>query len=109
MTAKELIRTFPDIIDSSERTFATAGTEIRYDFVNSGTDDETHDYFNLGRAAFGISIRPSDTIQIIKFNGRELKYPITVSSNGLNLTRIECRSLVIRTTASNTNVKVIAK
>lgn len=97
------------IYDNDE--FNTGGAvTANFDFRNSGVDSTvdstTNRYFNLGAAAHSVQIIPSAVITITKINGRTLKSPKTVGTNGISLYRISNLTLV---TTADTNLLVFCK
>ena len=107
---KEHGRLFPNKFDNKEPLIPTAGTEVTFDFVGTGTDTATTYNFGLGKqGAYHVRIRPDDNVVIKELNGRALSYPITVSTAGYTDDKCEYQSMVIMTAVDNETIRVFGK
>ena|SRR3990167_6062761 len=95
-------------IENDEWNIA-AVSEVTINIMDSGTDTTTARFLDLGSPAIGIVLTATEDISITKINGKLLKNPRTLAT-GTSFTvkdRIQLRSLVIETAATNTLVSVL--
>lgn len=96
--------------DNVEVTVPSSGTELFFDFVNSGTDTSIAFYYNLRKhGANKVQLRPSSNVQIIEINGLTPKDPVTITAAGWTSKEgIQVLNMRIKTTAAGQAVRVLA-
>ncbi|MBI2136858.1 hypothetical protein HYU06_07340 [Candidatus Woesearchaeota archaeon] len=105
-SAKEQDRLFPTKFENDEYDVAAA-TTVTYYIVASGTDSTNARYLNLGAPSIGISVIPTQIIQVTHINNKQLKVPMTIGTNGWIEDRGEFTTFVVVTgTAANIKVGV---
>lgn len=87
-------------------------SDVILDLFNSGTDDATHRYFNIGADVTSWELRTDQVLTIEEINGFALKRPFTINANSswINTwkSKLRLRSLKINVLTANTNLKLFA-
>ena len=95
-------------VDSENIEFDVAdATDITFYMTGTGTETATVKYLNKGSLACKFQVRPDKAIGIVQIQNKVFRNPVSVSTAGVSRAmRRDFNVLVLRTTTTNTNIKL---